>query len=415
MTSPRVIWDEYGFSGNLYSTEPIAATAEGRRLFLGRDDERARIVRQLSGGASVVALEGDTGVGRTSLATAAAYDASRWHRRGGPLFIPLRVRLGLRPHETRESFELRGLKAVANTLVDAAPMLRTHGRTLSAPASLDGVADASLPELVDDWLEELFPSRASGGVICVIDNLERLSDNDEAMRLLAPVRDSMLKRHGLRWIICGSAGFVRAAQSNQWMSGVFLNPIQIEPLDSVVVPQVVAARIEEMRSRADATAPVSEAAFARLFTSIGRNLRFALNLAERYAFDQDPNQLKSLSCEELDARFEAAILAEADHVYAAHASELKTADWRVFDILLREKSGSCSAAEFTAFGYTVMPPLLIRINRTETAPLMTYSGNVGDKRNRTISVTDQGRLAYYFHLNGREQRTAALSAPVAHD
>jgi len=114
MNSPRSIWDEYGFRSNPYSTDPVDPSAGGRDLLVGRELELKLVTQQIASGASVVALEGDFGVGKTSLAAASAHDASQWRAGGGPFFIPTKVRLSLKPEDTRETFERRAIFAVAS-------------------------------------------------------------------------------------------------------------------------------------------------------------------------------------------------------------------------------------------------------------------------------------------------------------
>lgn len=437
MNYPSSVWTEYGFAGNLYSTDPIDMSVEERELLVGRDGELKRIARQLSSGASVVALEGDFGVGKTSLAAAAAFDATKWRTGGGPLFIAASTRLSLRPDDTLESFERRTIRGVASALVGAADELRHEGRALEGvaavkrwlnepesvakstelsasflgigggggaslsrtPNSSTGFAESGIIEIVDGWLTATFPDRKSGGVICFLDNLEELQDSATALTVMEPLRDALFKRPGLRWIIGGAQGMVRAAYSSPKMTGVFLNPIDVLPLADEQAPLVIAARIRSLSESDGAFAPVSEKAFAHLYASVGKNLRYALNLSERYSIEQDPDELRLLDDDGRDERFEQAILEEADATYSAYASNLTAADWKVFDKLLRDKSGSCSPSEFKDFGYAAMPPLLVRVTKLENAHLIKYTKDDADQRRRTISVTDHGRLAYYRHVN----------------
>jgi DNA-binding MarR family transcriptional regulator len=127
-------------------------------------------------------------------------------------------------------------------------------------------------------------------------------------------------------------------------------------------------------------------------------LRYTLNLAERYSFSTDAKSLTAMSGAERNGQFESWIANEAERVYRAYTPGLSKADWKVFDILLKDKSGSCSPSEFGDFGYTAMPPLLARIHKLESVNLVTYTVDNADQRRRTISVTDHGRLAYYRHL-----------------
>jgi DNA-binding MarR family transcriptional regulator len=431
------LWEEYGFSANPYSTDPIDPLAGGRELLVGRGPDLRAVTRQIRSGASVVALEGDFGVGKTSLAAAAAFDASNWAGEGGPLFLSLKSRLNLKPTDTREDFERRALLAVARTLVDSEEYLAKKGHRLNgvaairdwlssaqingwtgalgasiagfggnlsgsrnpAPNTSSGFSESGVMAVIDGWLSELFPTRSSGGVICFLDNLEELQDSTAALRVMEPLRDPLFKRRGLAWMISGAQGMVRAAYSSPKMTGVFLDPIEVPPLPLDVAPSVVATRIRVLRHRVNAIAPVTPQAFSRVYEAIGSNLRYSLNLAERYAFAVDPDEVSALSESQRDLAFNQWVEAEAERVYAAHASGLSKADWKVFEQLLKLKSGSCSPSEWSDFGYANMSPLLVRVHKLEEANLVTYVVDEADQRRRTISVTDHGRLAYYKRVH----------------
>lgn len=321
MAAPSSVWEKYGFSDNPYSTDPIDPESGGRRLLVGRDDEIFKVTTQLVSGASVVALEGDFGVGKTSLAAAAAYDAESWAAGGGAVFIAARPGLSLKPDDTRETFERRAMLAVAAALVGRADWLKQNGRELngvkqvkawlstaagsgwsgaagatiagfggtlggsksSAPNTSAGFSEAGLYSVIDAWLEQLFPTRTSGGVICFLDNLEELQDSATALRVMEPLRDPLFKRRGIAWVISGAQGMVRAAYSSPKMTGVFLDPIEVQPLEVSIAPEVASRRIAQLGGPG-AIVPISGTAFADVYKKIGYNLRYTLNLAQRYAF-----------------------------------------------------------------------------------------------------------------------------------
>ncbi|GAA3792817.1 hypothetical protein GCM10022241_16200 [Micrococcus endophyticus] len=134
-----------------------------------------------------------------------------------------------------------------------------------------GFDDSGLISLVDDWLTSLFPDRESGGVILFLENLEELQDSRTALNVMEPLRDPLFKRPGLRWMITGAEGMVRAAYASPKMTGVFLNPIEVSPLADEAAPQVIQAREAELREDADAVTPVTAEAFADLYNIIGKN------------------------------------------------------------------------------------------------------------------------------------------------
>jgi len=261
-----------------------------------------------------------------------------------------------------------------------------------------GFSEAGFLGVIDGWLQQLFPSRDAGAVVCFLDNLEELQDSATALTVMQPLRDPLFKRGGLTWIISGAQGMVRAAYSSPKMTGVFLDPIEISPLPVERTPEVVSRRISLLAMSEDSIAPVSATAFGNVYQGIGHNLRYSLNLAERYSFSTSVDELRELEPLARDVKFDEWVGAEASRVYDAYGRNLSKADWKVFDTLVREKSGSCSPSDYTDFGYTKMPPLLTRVGKLQSVNLVTYTVDEADQRRRTISVTDHGRLAYYRHV-----------------
>lgn len=76
------IWTDFGFRDNLYATPTLQGAAEGSMLLVGRESEVSRL-RTHSGSLDTHAsMEGDNGVGKTSLVTVAAYRAMVAHGLG---------------------------------------------------------------------------------------------------------------------------------------------------------------------------------------------------------------------------------------------------------------------------------------------------------------------------------------------
>jgi len=67
------VWDRLGFSENLYATPPLAGTASGSRLLVGRDAEIDDLREHWASYDTHFSIEGANGVGKTSLVTVAAY------------------------------------------------------------------------------------------------------------------------------------------------------------------------------------------------------------------------------------------------------------------------------------------------------------------------------------------------------
>jgi predicted AAA+ superfamily ATPase len=71
------MWQEFGFSKNLYDTHPIKGDSQGERLLVGRETELEQIKNRLTNINSVVTLEGPNGVGKTSLVLVAGFQLER--------------------------------------------------------------------------------------------------------------------------------------------------------------------------------------------------------------------------------------------------------------------------------------------------------------------------------------------------
>jgi hypothetical protein len=112
------------------------------------------------------------------------------------------------------------------------------------PQHLGGFTEAGFQTAVDGWLRECFPSRQSGGFVCVLDNLELLETHQAARQLLEALRDSAFNKTGLRWVLCGARGIMRSAASSSRLQGVLAEPMELAPLPDELVSEVIARRLE---------------------------------------------------------------------------------------------------------------------------------------------------------------------------
>lgn len=435
MPIPQSTWSVLGYRSTPYSTEQIPTDDNGEGLLVGRQSELNAIHRKFVDGVQLVALEGNFGVGKSSLAAVAAHQASKWHEESTDhFFLPA---IGTSPLELREEytfadFEKQVYYRIAAAILKIADRLTADGYELNRledfrawlqqPAALSwsvgigaslaavaganlnvgkgrtfnsasGFSDAGVIELINGWIAEIFSNRKASGVICVLDNLETLSGFEDATTLFESLRDSLFRRKGLVWIVCGAEGMVRTAFSTKKMAGVFHEPIDVEPLPAAEIPNVIEARARFLRTREDARLPVTAAAFGRMYEATGQNLRFALGVADSYAGLISPTAVVDMSDEEKDAEFEAYLATLGDRVVSDLDKKVSKADWKVLRTLLQAKSGTCSPSEFADFGYADMPPLITRVNALKQVGLVTYSVVKTDGRRRLISATENGRLA----------------------
>lgn len=402
---------------------------------MGREDELEVVLSDLLSGAHLVALEGDYGVGKSSLAAVAAHRAAQWGASPEAWFLPPagELPLELKGGESTEAFEKRVYFRIAAAILPLADRLLSEGFVLANldafrqwlnspggggwsagigasiagfggnitaarsknPTSSSGFTDSGVITLLDSWLMELFGTRAVGGVFCILDNLEVLGSFDDAVVLFEALRDRMFKRSGLVWIVCGAEGMVRTAFNTPKMSGVFQEPIDVAPLEPGLMADVIRARAEVLKRDDDAVLPVSPEAFEFVYRATGENLRFALGLADNYSLRAKPAIIAELDSPERDGAFYAYVRQEGIKAVQQLSSKVGSADWKVLTVLVQEKSGNCSPGEFADFGYGDMPPLLARVKRLEQAGLIRYVKDDQNKKRRMIMVENSGRLAVF--------------------
>lgn len=249
------IWPEFGFRESLYATTPIQATREGQDLLVGRTSELRRLKRTLGSTALHPCIEGDNGVGKTSLVAVAGYELFKAFKRGSTAqaLVPLPRMFQLGSDDNAEAFRRRVLFEVAQGFIDRFDDLKsggvnipevsdvrkwltratqTQGSVGATGAGLGfnagrgrssntstGFSEAGFATVIEGWLREAFPSLENGGFICVIDNLELLGTAQSARALLEAMRDEVLGLPGLRWVLCGSRGIVRTAASSARLEG----------------------------------------------------------------------------------------------------------------------------------------------------------------------------------------------------
>ncbi|MGY1987127.1 hypothetical protein ACI792_12960 [Blastococcus sp. SYSU DS0669] len=431
------LWMEYGFRQNPYATTPVPPTEEGEKLLVGRTRELRQLMLRVANTDTHPTVEGDNGVGKTSLAAVAGYRMlESWKRRETTqLLIPLRDPLQLAPNDSQQTFERQVILRVLQAFIDNKDMLEYADRRLpdlgavrrwlSAPEYREGqggvagftLGGARSPnestgfneqgvyELVRSWLRGAFPDARSGGFVCVLDNLELLETSVKARQLLEAVRDTVFRMPGLRWILCGARGIVRSTVSSQRLQGVLTEPIELSPLPSGLMPSLIQARIDAYAVRRGANPPVDGTGFDRIYRVMNGNLRNTLKLCQDFAVWLLEEGELPVEPEEKLALLEAWLKGQAEKQQEA-ARSLTPVAWRVFDKLI-ELGGESSPSDFTLFGYDSSQALRPHVRNLEQANLVDSSIDESDRRRRTTVVTSAGWLVHYSRSGFAEPRITA--------
>lgn len=338
--------------------------------------------------------------------------------RVGPVYIPCRKIFQLDPSTPPADFHLNVMLEVAQTLLDEHKSLRAPaGRTRAAKnKNLErflnsaqvksfsagawvvnggittetntgiGFERSGFEKAVFDWLAEVFPETSSGGVVCIIDNLELLQTSTKAREAIEAFRDTLFSIRGLRWVLCGALGIVHGIASSPRLEGRLHKPIVLEDLKEEHAPEVFRNRVKAFRLNARARLPMTESNFVELFDIMRGNIRSVLSECDDFcSWVADRAELP----EDFDeAFFETWLQEELENNFNAIRSELRPAAMKVFSIACQFEVFSPS--DCAAFGYDTPMAMRPQIKALETAGLLVSSVDDEDKRRKTIQVTAKG-------------------------
>jgi len=442
------IWDQLQFTNNPYSSHALPASAEGSSLLVGRSAELRKLTLRLENTSLHPTLEGPNGVGKTSLVMVAGYQAMEAYKkdRSKPLFIPMEEPLQI--DADADKFFRSALTATAQALIRNREFLKQCGHE---PAGLDdleawlnsplqrtyngsvqgfgfgvgagsnaelntssGFDDSGLVHLLTGILKNIFKD-GEGGLIGVIDNIELLSNSKNALGVLEVLRDSALNLPGIRWVLCGALGIVRATASSPRLNGRIHAPIEVQPISTESIGELIRTRLEYYSLSSYSEAPASKAPvdaeqFQYLFEISHYNLRDSLKYAQDFSVWLAEEDLLDSPQSEFSGYMDRWLLAEAQQITAS--IKVQPRQWKFFDELALS-GGSCAPADAESYGFNSNQHLRSVVVALERAGLLQAEFSEEDKRRKTINITSKGWLVSW-------SRTAAtvasnLDATVAAD
>jgi DNA-binding MarR family transcriptional regulator len=422
---------------------PIPANEKGEQLLVGRDEELELLIKYIKNSDTHPTLEGPNGVGKTSLVAVAGYKLQTEFATGATnqALIPLSQPFQLTTEDTAATFKRRVFYSVAQAFIDNHDLLKKRGFKvpdidnvnlwLNSPTfgsvgggvsilgiggnasvstttnSSTGFTEAGFIATVTQWLRDCFPEKDLGGFLCNIDNLELLETSKNARSLLEAIRDEVLRLPGLRWVLCGARGIVRAAASTQRMQGVLSEPTDINPIEHGSIKKLILARLrvfelpEVAGQHRNLVAPVDEIGFEYVYQVGNNNLRHAMKYSEDFSISTPEAILLNLSAAEKLTKLQDWMTAVAEK-YLAAITGVKGRAWKVFDDLSKN-GGSMSPSEFGEYGFESSQALRPHIRDLEGANLVESAIDDTDDRRRTINVTSRGWIVFRHRSLTRSQ------------
>lgn len=425
-------YQDWNFTDNPFSAMPLKGDLTGNQLLVGREEELRKVLFRLKSGGSAVCLEGPVGVGKTSLANVAAYRAESHYLQAPnstPLLIPCRATFQIAKDESPENFRFRILTEVAQTLIEKAPSFKV-GVHMNKSIALDkwlnnplmGQIQAQIPafglgggiqpndaqgfavsgfvKLVTDWLASIFPDEQTGGVVCVIDNLELLETSAVAKRTIESLRDTLFTIRGIRWILCGAHGIINSVVASPRLVGHLGEPLLVPPLQLAQAQDVFSARIATFKdhTKQDQYLPLLSDDFHRLYLIVNRNLRQTLAYANEYCLSvAELGQLPKADAEKSE-RFNFWIKRRAEDIRDSVKSQVSPRAMQLFGDSIKKMNGEFSPSDCESLGFNNLQGMRPYVKSLEEVGLLQAEKDDVDQRRKTISVTGKGWLLSWIEV-----------------
>lgn len=416
------IYREWGFTEPIFATASLPANEIGEMLLVGRETELQTLQRRILNPPKLVTVEGLNGVGKTSLVNVAAFKVFKQYDGGGPLFLPCVQSFQLHPDKNATAFVEEVIMAVAQTLIS----YRKVTSRFNSPKKLDeldkwlnrgqlttytaGTAVFSLGEasetntsagfersgfkkVVLECLKEVFPTSDSGGIVCVVDNLELLESSKIARITLEALRDEVLTIPGLRWVLCGALGIVLGVASSPRLEGWLHAPVEVGSFSDDLAKEVLTSRTNAFCAGNGYYLPLLEEDFEELYEVLNRNLRSVLSKADDYCQWAADRPLPKTT-EDKKRYFSRWLDEQSDRAYSAFRSKLRSRAIELFDAAV-VRGGVFAPSDYEEFGFNSVEAIRPHVKDLEEAGVLVSTQDDGDKRRKTIQVTPLGWLVHY--------------------
>lgn len=426
------IWSRFGFSANPYSEETLLPDETGHILLAGRDSDIRSIQRRIGSGGAHPSVEGPIGAGKTSLINVASYRMMRHSVDLGAKEIYLPAVNRLQPRESANEFETEFFQIVAQTIIKYRSDIERVGLTVPPidemarwlndpeyassdygvqiagtggnvsqgrePNSAGGYQQSGFSSAVRDVLQQTFPA-GSGGIVCVLDNLEILESVGKARNTLDELRDRVFNIPEIRWVLCGSRGIVSRARSER-LSGYFKAPRVVGRLSKNDAVEVIRRRIDYYGSPG-AVPPVSPESFEFIYESLNSNMRDSLATAQEFSEYLDESFVEDSEIPGASRRDEMLVAwlhARAQRAYD-DAPEIQDRQWQFFNEFCLN-GGQAGSSEFGEYSFVNQQQFSNAVSSLARANLMVREVDP-DNGTRTLnSVTPLGWLVFAY-LNSR--------------
>lgn len=400
---------------------PLPPNEKGEKLLIGRSNYLKKIRSRLCSSSNIVTVEGQNGIGKTSLVNVAAYEIYKnFISTGeGPFMIPCDIAFQLSPEKDIEIFIDEVLFGIVQTLNRKGQEVKAKG---SIPKGNDavknwldvppldlkdmhnnkpkGMQEAELRVKILNWLQVIFPyGKGLGhinGVVCIVDNLELLQTSAIARKQIEQLRDTLFSYTGIRWVLCGSLGIVFGIASSPRLEGRLIDPIEVDGISPSEAGNILESRVlANAKYPNEVYLPLTRSEFIHLFGVLNNNIRNTLSYTNNYCLWIDDENLHPITNEEKATLYYKWMEIVSGKILDAIQTQLKRKAMSVFLTGVKVVGGAFSTEDFEEFGFANPGTMRSHINTLHKLGLVHASRDEGDKRRKNIQVTPKGWLVYY--------------------
>lgn len=409
----------WGFSADPFDTRCLEPNEEGEALLVGRDSELLKLTQSLNSTTKWICIDGGIGQGKTSLANVAIYKQMiNYLATGqGRFLIPCTSVIQVDKDKSADSIYKDVMLKVARSILGAKENDILKYCRLSDRAAIDklfnkpffsgagfslngfGVESTSIPnesglyeyrlfEIIDEWLREL--DSANGAVVCIIDNLE-LTDISSAgiAEKIEKLRDSLLTKRGLIWILCGANGSVAGMASTR--INAYLKKPALVLGELKCISDIVRRRIEHFGS--GAYFPLADDDLMTLDKLMNHVLRECLGYIGNYCEWVSESDRKPHSDDEKKESFSAWLDFMAEDTRSSISAIDKTKAWGILTHGFSRVKFTSS--EYAEFGYSQQANFSTDLTRLSELGLVVKSKSSDDGRIPEYCLSPKARLAVY--------------------
>lgn len=394
---------EWGYVSNPFKTTPLDANEKGLELLVGRNKEKMKLINRIKSDSGIVTIEGSNGIGKTSIVNTASYELfeDSLMSEEDEMYIPCSCHFQLTHDIDKQEFIDDIYYALAQTLIQKANTTKRIRKKLPSTKNLDAWLNASeivsmsaqiasigagenrsmnssegylksgFKKEVKEWLRKIFPTSESGGVICMIDNMELLKSSRIARETLEILRDELITIKGTKWIFSGSHGIIRSITGSPRLSGFLLNPIELLPLGSLSIPSILSSRLNSFQSHSNDRTyiPISEEGFVKLYNSLNGNLRETFKKLSSYCLFAYESKEQPHFNSEKDRLFDLWLEQDRQNDYKSLTNLISNRELRLLKLMIDKKS-SITAADLRKGGFVNIEDVLNSLGELEMAGLL---------------------------------------------